>query len=149
MIVQARERPGGLAFAEVSELREWLDRGELTSIELTDYVLDRLTRYGDEYNAVACLSPDRARASAATADRRRASGERGPLLGIPYGAKDIFLARGTETHAGSNATFSYPSGVDATVVRRLERAGAPLAAKLALRPAPGVERPSHRRPRGS
>ena len=123
---------GGPAFATVGELRAMLARGDLTAVELAEFFLGRLQRHGGTFNAVVALSRERALRTARVADRRRRRGQAAPLLGIPYAAKDIFGTRGMPTHAGSLASFTLPGDVDAGVVRRLDRAGAPLLGKLAL-----------------
>ena len=109
-----------------------LDGGEVSAIELTKLFLDRLERHGGRFNAVVGLLPDRALAAAARADRRRRAGERGGVLGIPYGAKDIFGTTGMPTHGGSAASFRSVPDADAHVIRRLDQAGAPILGKLAL-----------------
>jgi aspartyl-tRNA(Asn)/glutamyl-tRNA(Gln) amidotransferase subunit A len=120
-----------LAFATATELQAMLTAGEVSAEELARSVSDRLARHGATFNAVVERTDDRLFAAARRADARRRRGASGPLLGIPYGAKDIFATRGTPTRAGTAADLPAPDA-DATAVRRLDRAGAGLAAKLAL-----------------
>ena len=96
------------------------------------YFLHRLEAIGKPLNAVATLLPDRALKEAARADARRKAGARGPLLGIPYGAKDLLAARGGPTTYGSPAFENQWLDYDATAIELLTRAGSTLVAKLAL-----------------
>jgi aspartyl-tRNA(Asn)/glutamyl-tRNA(Gln) amidotransferase subunit A len=129
-----------LAFATVGELAAQLDSGAVSSTELTQLALRRLSEIGPRYNALATLMSDRALAEAERADAaRRRPGPRSPLLGIPYGAKDILAARGATTTYGSAAFRTQVLDYDATPVARLRRAGAVLAAKLALMEFAGFE----------
>ncbi len=120
-------------FSTLSELAAGLREREFSSVELTRAYLDRLREIGPRLNAVARLTEERALRQARAADRLFAAGRvEGPLQGIPYGAKDLLAARGAVTSWGAepyrDQTFDY----DATVVRKLEHAGAVLAAKLAM-----------------
>jgi aspartyl-tRNA(Asn)/glutamyl-tRNA(Gln) amidotransferase subunit A len=122
-----------MAFATVSELQGLLGAGRATSEELTRMALERLQRLGPRYNAVATVTAERALAEARARDRDRTRGAvRGDLHGIPYGAKDLLAARGAPTTWGAPPYREQVIDADATVVRRLGRAGAVLAAKLAM-----------------
>ena len=92
--------------ASVAQLRAALDSGRVTAVELLESYLERIAVYdhaGIRLNAVVVLNPH-ARADAEASDVRRASGRtRGPLDGIPYTAKDSYLARGLTVAAGSPA----------------------------------------------
>ena len=120
-----------LNFASVDELRRLLDDGAVTSRELTERSLDRLDRIGRPLNAVATLLPERALEEADRADAAIRRGASRPLLGIPYGAKDLLAARGGPTMWGSAAYRDQVLDEDAAVVARLRRSGAVLVAKLA------------------
>lgn len=120
-------------FATVAELGKLLRRKKVSSLELTQLFLDRLESIGPRYNALAELTRDLALQQARRADRRIRSGDAtSPLLGIPFGAKDLLATRGIPTRWGAppyrNQIFDY----DATVIRRLEQAGAVLVGKLAM-----------------
>ena len=133
--VSASGTGGGeeLAWAGLARLRDLLRRRELSPTELTRACLDRLERLGPRFNAVASLLPDRALAEARRAEHELAAGrDRGPLHGIPYGAKDLLAARGAPTTWGAPPYRDQVFDRDAAVVRRLGRAGAVLAAKLAM-----------------
>lgn len=130
------ERPRDLedlAFASISELAGLLRRRAVTSLELVDLCLARLSRLDPVLVCVVNLTPDRARDAARRADEEIAAGKwRGPLHGIPFGAKDLFAARGAPTTWGSSIWRDQRIERDAAVIRRLEEAGAILVAKLAL-----------------
>ena len=122
-----------LAFMPVTQLSELIRTRQLTSTELTTLYLDRLERHGPTLEAVITLMSDQALEHAARADREIASGTyRGPLHGIPWGAKDLLAAEGFRTTWGAVPYQDQVIGEDATVVRRLEEAGAILVAKLTL-----------------
>ncbi|PWU25178.1 MAG: amidase [Candidatus Rokuibacteriota bacterium] len=101
---------------------------------LAEIFLDRLERLGPRYNAVVTLTRDRAMAQAREAEREIAAGRyRGPLHGIPYGAKDLLATSGGIPTTWGAAPFREQRfDYDATVVKRLEEAGAVLVAKLAM-----------------
>lgn len=116
-----------LAFAGIAELRGRLDRGDLSAVELAKFYLGRLEQIGSRLNAVAALLAERALDEA-----RRAGAPRGPLHGIPYGAKDLLAARGAPTTWGAPPFRQQVFEFDATVLARLAQAGALLVAKLAM-----------------
>ncbi|HET7667134.1 MAG TPA: amidase [Mycobacterium sp.] len=119
--------PFDVVEASIAELREALDAGSVTAVELLERYLDRIAVYdhaGIRLNAVVVLNPQ-ARADAAASDARRKSGQpRGPLDGIPYTAKDSYLARGLTAAAGSPAFADLVAHKDAYVIERLRDAGA-------------------------
>jgi aspartyl-tRNA(Asn)/glutamyl-tRNA(Gln) amidotransferase subunit A len=127
----ANERDG-LAFATIGELGTMLRAREISPVELTRYFLDRLDEVARPLNAVVTITDDVALGEAALAEAELIRGvDRGPLHGIPYGAKDIIAAAGIPTTWGAAPFAEQMFGYDATVVRRLREAGAILAAKLA------------------
>ena len=121
-----------IRFATAAELALALRKRRVSAVELARAVLDLLERLGPSYNAVAALMPDRALDEAARADRALARKDGGPLTGIPYGAKDLLAARGAPTTWGAPPYRDQIIDEDATTVVRLGRAGAVLAAKLAM-----------------
>jgi aspartyl-tRNA(Asn)/glutamyl-tRNA(Gln) amidotransferase subunit A len=122
-----------LAWAGLARLGQLLRERRLSPVELTRLVLDRLERIGPSLNAVAALMPERALDEARAADAAIGRGDwRGPLHGVPYGAKDLLAARGAPTTWGAPPYRDQVIDRDATVVARLAAAGAPLAAKLAM-----------------
>lgn len=122
-----------LAFLPVTELAELIRQRKITSTELTKMYLGRLKRLGPKLECVITLTEDLALEQAARADREIAEGHyRGPLHGIPWGAKDLLAKKGYPTTWGAMPYKDQVIDVDATVVRKLEDAGAVLVAKLTL-----------------
>ena len=115
--------------AGIARLREALERGETTSVDLVEAYLARMDAYdtaGPRLNAVVVRDPD-ALAAARASDERRARGETlGPLDGIPYTAKDSYLARGLTAAAGSPAFERLVAQRDAFTIERLRAGGAVL-----------------------
>jgi amidase len=113
--------------ASIAQLRQALDDGQVTAVGLLESYLRRITVYdhaGIRLNAVVVLNPE-AHADAMASDARRASGQtRGPLDGIPYTAKDSYLARGLTAAAGSPAFADLVAQKDCFVIERLRAAGA-------------------------
>jgi len=86
---------GDLAFAAILELGRLLRTRRVSATELAELFLERLERFGPRYNCLVTVTPERALAAAARADRELAAGKiRGPLHGIPYGVKDLVAVRG-------------------------------------------------------
>ena len=113
----------------IEELGRNLGSGQLSSVELTRHFLARIERLNPSLNAVITPTPELALGEAAVADRRRAAGETGPLLGIPLIHKDIFCTDGVRTSCGSRMLDNFISPYDATVVARLKAAGAVMLGK--------------------
>jgi Asp-tRNA(Asn)/Glu-tRNA(Gln) amidotransferase A subunit family amidase len=122
-----------LAFHTVAELSTLVRARRVKSRELTDMYLARLERFDPKLHCVITLTKDRARAHANAADAEIAAGKyRGPLHGIPWGAKDLLAAKGYLTTWGAGPYKNQMLDYDAEVVRRLDNAGAILVAKLTL-----------------
>lgn len=122
-----------LAFAPVTALSHWLRERKITSEQLTRLALKRLETHGPKLECVARLTPELALAQARQADRELAAGRwRGPLHGIPYGAKDLYDTAGIPTTWGAEPWMGRVPTRDAAVVSRLRDAGAVLVAKLTL-----------------
>jgi aspartyl-tRNA(Asn)/glutamyl-tRNA(Gln) amidotransferase subunit A len=121
-------------FQTVRELAEAVRTRRLSPVALVETVLARLETLGPRYNAVVTVTRERALAQARRAEGEIAAGHwRGPLHGIPYGAKDLLAtAGGIPTTWGAAPLREQRFDFDATVVRRLEEAGAVLVAKLAM-----------------
>jgi hypothetical protein len=130
------KRPANLedvAFWPVSSLAALVERKLVTSTELTQMYLARLKRYQPTLNFYVNLTEDIAMKQAADADREIKAGKyRGPLHGIPWGAKDLYATRGAKTTWGGEPYVDQVIDYDATVVERLRDAGAVLVAKLTL-----------------
>jgi Asp-tRNA(Asn)/Glu-tRNA(Gln) amidotransferase A subunit family amidase len=122
-----------LAFATVPQLADLLRNRRISSNDLTRMYLARLKRYGPKLNCVVTLTEELALAQAAEADREIKQGKyRGPLHGIPWGAKDLFATKGIRTTWGAEPFREQVIDYDATVVTRLQNAGAVLVAKLSM-----------------
>jgi Asp-tRNA(Asn)/Glu-tRNA(Gln) amidotransferase A subunit family amidase len=122
-----------LAFWPVSRLAPLVREGRVRSVDLTRLYLGRLKRLDPKILAVVTLTEERALEAAERADREIAAGTyRGPLHGIPWGAKDLLATRGYRTTWGSVPFKEQVIDEDAAVVERLDRAGAVLVAKLSL-----------------
>jgi Asp-tRNA(Asn)/Glu-tRNA(Gln) amidotransferase A subunit family amidase len=122
-----------VAFLPVTSLAPLIQRRDVSATDLTKMYLERLKKYGPKLNCVVTLAEELALAQAAQADKEIRSGNyKGPLHGIPWGAKDLFATKGIPTTWGAgpyqNQVFDY----DATIVERLRDAGAVLVAKLSL-----------------
>lgn len=120
-------------YLPVTELGQKIRARELSPVELAESYLARLERLGPRLNAVATLTREQGLAEARTAEREIATGSyRGPLHGIPYGAKDLLATRGIPTTWGAPPYRNQVFDSDATVIERLRSAGAVLVAKLAM-----------------
>jgi len=132
----AIERPANLddlAFFPVTPLSELVRARKVTSTELTRMYLTRLKKYGPRLECVISLTEELALAQAKRADEEISAGRyRGPLHGIPWGAKDLLATKGTKTTWGAMPYKDQIIDLNATVVERLEQAGAVLVAKLTM-----------------
>ncbi len=131
--IRLPEERDELAFYTVGQLAELLRTRQISSLELTEFFLARLKRFGPRLECVVNLTENRAREQARRADAEIAAGRyRGLLHGIPYGAKDLLATRGIPTTWGAAPFTNQVFDFDATVIRRLEEAGAVLVAKTTL-----------------
>ncbi|MGB6974117.1 MAG: amidase [Terracidiphilus sp.] len=122
-----------LAFASIRTLASLLQARKITSLALTEMYIARLKRYDPLLHFVINLTEERALAQAKAADQEIAAGKyRGPLHGIPWGAKDLLAVKGYPTTWGAGGFEHQRIDEDATVVQRLDAAGAILVAKLTL-----------------
>jgi Asp-tRNA(Asn)/Glu-tRNA(Gln) amidotransferase A subunit family amidase len=122
-----------LAFATVPQLAELLRTRRISSTELTQMYLARLKQYGQKLLCVVTLTEELALKQAAAADAEIKRGKyRGPLHGIPWGAKDLFATKGIKTTWGAEPYRDQLVDYDSTVVERLNEAGAVLVAKLSM-----------------
>jgi Asp-tRNA(Asn)/Glu-tRNA(Gln) amidotransferase A subunit family amidase len=122
-----------LAFLPVTALASLLQRRDVSSTELTKMYLDRLKKHGPRLNCVVTLTEELALSQAAQADKEiRAGRYKGPLHGIPWGAKDLFATKGILTTWGAGPYQTQVFDYDATIVERLRDAGAVLVAKLSM-----------------
>ena len=122
-----------LAFATVRELSELVRTKKVSSVALTEMYLGRLKKYDPTLKFTVTLTEERAMAQAKKADAEIAAGKyRGPLHGLPWGAKDLLATKGYRTTWGAGGFENQMIDEDATVVKRLDDAGAVLVAKLTL-----------------
>ncbi len=129
----APSNPEDLAFATVIELGDLVRRRKVSSVALTEMYTERLKRYNPLLHFVITLTTDRALAQAHEADADIRRGHyRGPLHGLPWGAKDLLAVKGYPTTWGAGGFEHQTIDEDATVVKRLDSAGAVLIAKLTL-----------------
>src|SRR3989440_3493330 len=120
-----------LAFASVRQLAELVRTKKVSSVALTQMYLARLKKYDSVLKCVVTLTEERALAQAKKADEEIAAEKyRGPLHGVPWGAKDLLATKGYKTTWGAGGFESQMIDEDATVVKRLDEAGAVLGAKL-------------------
>lgn len=121
------------AFWPIAQLARLIHGRQVSARELTEMYLARLHAHGDTLECVVTLAEEPARAAAARADAELAEGLwRGPLHGIPWGAKDLLATRGLPTTWGAPPYQHQIIDRDATVVSRLQDAGAVMAAKLSM-----------------
>ena len=122
-----------IAFAPVSAQAAWIRTRQLTSERLTRIYLERLKRFNPKLNCVITLTEEHALTQARAVDAEIAAGKyRGPLHGIPWGAKDLLDTAGIPTTWGAEPFRNRVPTEDATVTKRLNDAGAVLVAKLSL-----------------
>ncbi len=115
----------------IQKASELLDSGKTTSVDLTKYYLERIKKYDGDIGAYLLVCEDYALQKAEEADERMKNGKkRGILDGIPFGVKDVILTRGIETTAASKILQGYIPPYSATVIRKLEEAGAVMLGKL-------------------
>ncbi|MBM7116189.1 amidase [Archangium primigenium] len=126
-------RDEDIAFAPLWRLSRWVESRALTSERLTRLYLERLGRFDPKLQCVITLTPELALEQARRADAEIAAGRyRGPLHGIPWGAKDLVDTAGIATTYGAEPFRNRVPTTDATTVARLHQAGAVLVAKLSL-----------------
>ena len=122
-----------LAFYTVRQLAYLLKEQKISSVELTRFFLDRLKKYDPTLHCVINLTEELALQQAAKADAEIKAGKyRGLLHGIPYGAKDLLATKNYKTTWGAMPYQDQVLDYDATVIQKLEEAGAVLVAKLSL-----------------
>jgi len=122
-----------VAFLTIRELGYLIRSKQITSLQLTRIYLDRLKTYGDKLLCLVTLTEALALKQAEAADDELKRGiDRGPLHGIPYGAKDLFATKGIPTTWGADPYKDQVFDYDAAAVERLRASGAVLVAKLSM-----------------
>lgn len=131
--VKAPKNKEELAFYTVRELAELIQTRQISSVELTQFFLERLKKYDPTLHCVITLTEELALEQARRADAEIAQGRyRGPLHGIPYGAKDLLATSRYKTTWGAMPYKDQSFDYDAAVIEKLDEAGAVLTAKLTL-----------------
>ena len=125
MTMNSRE----LAFLSLADAHALFMRGEISSVELTRNMLERIDALDGRLNSYITVLTDSALRSAESADARRRQGEHLPLLGVPVAAKDLFNTAGIRTTGGACILADNIPAADATVIRKLSAAGAVLLGK--------------------
>ena len=113
----------------ITELSAGLHSGDFSSVELTQYFLDRITQYDSELNSYITVTDEQALAGAKQADERIASGSAGALTGIPIAYKDLFCTDGIRTSCASKMLDNFIAPYTATAVEKLSQAGMPMLGK--------------------
>jgi Asp-tRNA(Asn)/Glu-tRNA(Gln) amidotransferase A subunit family amidase len=127
------EKDDEIAFAPVTQLSRWIELRKLASERLTRIYLERLEKFDPKLRCVITVTRELALAQARNADKEIAAGKyRGPLHGIPWGAKDLLDTAGIPTTYGAEPYRNRVPASDAAVVKRLHEAGAVLIAKLSM-----------------
>lgn len=131
--IEVPKTPAELAFLPVYKLAALIRSRKITSVELTKLYLERLRKYSDTLQCTITLMESTALDRAKLADEEIAKGKyRGPLHGIPYGVKDLLAVEGTRTTWGAAPYKDQKLDMTATVVSKLDAAGAVLVAKLTM-----------------
>jgi len=113
----------------IKQMSEKLQAGEITSVQLTQHYLDRISQYDAELNAFVTVTPELAIAMAEEADKKIAAGEAELLTGIPVAHKDIFCTDGVKTSCSSKMLDNFIAPYDAHVVTKLKKVGMPILGK--------------------
>jgi len=116
----------------IKEARVLLDNGKTSSLAITEACLKRIEEINGEINACLLVDKKGALAAALEADTRLKNGEKGSLLGIPYLCKDNIMTKGLRTTASSKILENYIAPYDATIIKKLKKAGAVLLGKTNL-----------------
>ena len=134
-----------LVYAGIRELGRRFRSREVSPVELTEALLERIARLDQKLDAFVTVTADRARADAKAAEAALLRGDAHPLLGIPVGYKDLYFTRGIATTAGSALLEHWTPDRDATCVRRLQESGCVMLGKLITHEfAWGIQSPGHR-----
>jgi len=113
----------------IKQMSEKLQAGEITSVQLTQHYLDRISKYDSELNAYVTVTPELAISMAEEADKRIAAGNAELLTGIPIAHKDIFCTDGVKTSCSSKMLDNFIAPYDAHVVTQLKKVGMPILGK--------------------
>jgi amidase len=124
---------GPLHYTSLTDIAALLKAGDISPVELTRMMLERITEVDDELKSYATITTDRALSAARQAEQEILAGRyRGPLHGVPVAVKDLCYTKGSKTMGGMGVLKDFVPDYDATVISRLESAGAVLLGKLNL-----------------
>src|SRR5262249_54085546 len=127
---RARAAAPDLDFASAGDVARAIRRGDVSSLELTTHLFERIKRFNPRLNAIVTLTEDQALGRAGAADESRARGQWwGPLQGVPCTIKDTFEMAGVRTTAGVSSLSQYVPARNAAVVERYREAGAVIVGK--------------------
>lgn len=113
----------------IKQMSDKLQAGEITSVQLTQHYLERISKFDAELNAYVTVTPELAMAMAIEADKKIAAGDADLLTGIPVAHKDIFCTDGVKTACGSKMLDNFIAPYDAHVVTQLKKIGMPILGK--------------------
>ena len=113
----------------IHEAQELLGKGEVSAVELTQAVIERIVEVDNQVKAYLTVTPELALEQAREADRRRAAGEDHALLGVPLAIKDVICTKGLVTTCGSRILEDFIPPYDATVIEHLRQQGAVILGK--------------------
>lgn len=116
-------------YKTIKELSSELAAKKISSVELTQYFLERIKRFDEKLNSFITVTEQHALEDAKLADELRANGKAGPLTGIPIAQKDIFCTKGIKTSCGSKMLDNFISPYDSTVAIKFKSAGTVLLGK--------------------
>ena len=116
----------------IHELQEMLAKRQVSAVELTRDVLDRIDKVEDKVRAYITLDHEGALSQAEAADKKRREGSGGPLCGIPLSIKDVLCTSGMRTTCGSRILENFVPPYDATAIVKVKQAGAVFLGKVAM-----------------
>ena len=118
-----------MTYKTIAQLTQALDKKDISSVELTQYYLDRIKQYDTQLNSYITVTEEVALEQALAADQARSRGEATLLTGVPIAQKDIFCTQGVKTTCGSKMLDNFISPYDATVITRFKEAGTVMLGK--------------------
>ena len=118
-----------MSYKTIAQLSKELTEKTISSVELTQFFLERIKRFDKSLNSFITVTEEQALLAAKAADELRAQGKAGPLTGIPIAQKDIFCTQGVKTSCGSKMLDNFISPYDATVIKQFKQAGTVLLGK--------------------
>src|SRR5580700_16003 len=118
-----------MSYKTITNWANALAEKKISSLELTNYYLERIKRFDKQLNSFITVTEEEALQSAKAADNMRAQGKAGPMTGIPIAQKDIFCTLGVKTSCGSKMLDNFISPYDATIITKFKQAGTVMLGK--------------------